>query len=171
MFLLPVIRIIVCLCQLLGNLGRWDSLLPEFVLKELMLDKLLNRYLMITLSSLTPSDSALCACKKVLNVFCIVFILRINVFLPFVCLYHILSSSFRQQKVCHCHGSRERLCVCLSSRILETTQLRQFIPSANSSLLKIQTLGNDLFVVTFCSFTTFFCTLYIVIYILQHEFL
>ncbi|XP_028257565.1 intron Large complex component GCFC2 [Parambassis ranga] len=51
--------------KLLGNLGRWDSLLPESVLKELTLDKLLNRYLMITISSLTPSDSALCACKKI----------------------------------------------------------------------------------------------------------
>uniref|UniRef100_A0A3B4T7C0 GC-rich sequence DNA-binding factor 2 n=1 Tax=Seriola dumerili TaxID=41447 RepID=A0A3B4T7C0_SERDU len=35
--------------KLLGNMGKWDLLLPETVLMELMLDKLLNRYLMTTL--------------------------------------------------------------------------------------------------------------------------
>uniref|UniRef100_A0A3P9K1B1 GC-rich sequence DNA-binding factor 2 n=1 Tax=Oryzias latipes TaxID=8090 RepID=A0A3P9K1B1_ORYLA len=50
--------------KLLGNMGRWDLLLPEAVLKELMLDKLLNRYLMITLCSQTLSNNTP-ACKKI----------------------------------------------------------------------------------------------------------
>uniref|UniRef100_A0A3Q0RLD1 GC-rich sequence DNA-binding factor 2 n=1 Tax=Amphilophus citrinellus TaxID=61819 RepID=A0A3Q0RLD1_AMPCI len=41
--------------KLLGNMGKWDFLLPDFVLKELMLDKLLNRYLMTTLCVLHAS--------------------------------------------------------------------------------------------------------------------
>uniref|UniRef100_A0A3P8RZU3 GC-rich sequence DNA-binding factor 2 n=1 Tax=Amphiprion percula TaxID=161767 RepID=A0A3P8RZU3_AMPPE len=49
--------------KLLGNMGKWDLLLPESLLKELMLDKLLNRYLMFTLCSQTLSTNA--ACKKV----------------------------------------------------------------------------------------------------------
>ncbi|XP_023150164.1 GC-rich sequence DNA-binding factor 2 [Amphiprion ocellaris] len=49
--------------KLLGNMGKWDLLLPESLLKELMLDKLLNRYLMITLCSQTLSTNA--ACKKI----------------------------------------------------------------------------------------------------------
>lgn len=48
-------------------MGKWDLLLPEFVLKELMLDKLLNRYLMTTLCSQTLSSNAVHACKKVFN--------------------------------------------------------------------------------------------------------
>lgn len=51
--------------KLLGNMGKWDLLLPEFVLKELMLDKLLNRYLMTTLCSQTLSNNAVYACKKI----------------------------------------------------------------------------------------------------------
>ncbi|XP_041835433.1 GC-rich sequence DNA-binding factor 2 [Melanotaenia boesemani] len=51
--------------KLLGNMGKWDLLLPESVLKELMLDKLLNRYLMITLCSQTLSSNAISACKKI----------------------------------------------------------------------------------------------------------
>ncbi len=46
-------------------MGKWDLLLPESVLKELMLDKLLNRYLMITLSSQTLHNNAVHACRKV----------------------------------------------------------------------------------------------------------
>lgn len=49
--------------KLLSNMGRWDLVLPESVLKELMLDKLLSRYLMITLSSHTRTT--LQACKKI----------------------------------------------------------------------------------------------------------
>ncbi|XP_041798299.1 GC-rich sequence DNA-binding factor 2 isoform X2 [Chelmon rostratus] len=51
--------------KLLGNMGKWDSLLPESVLKELMLDKLLNRYLMITLCSQTLHNNAVHACRKI----------------------------------------------------------------------------------------------------------
>ncbi|XP_034742423.1 GC-rich sequence DNA-binding factor 2 isoform X2 [Etheostoma cragini] len=51
--------------KLLGNMGKWDLLLPEFVLKELMLDKLLNRYLMITMCSQTLDNNAVHACRKI----------------------------------------------------------------------------------------------------------
>ncbi|XP_029284393.1 intron Large complex component GCFC2 [Cottoperca gobio] len=51
--------------KLLGNMGKWDLLLPENVLKELMLDKLLNRYLMITLCSQTLHKNAVHACTKI----------------------------------------------------------------------------------------------------------
>nr|XP_057945817.1 GC-rich sequence DNA-binding factor 2 [Doryrhamphus excisus] len=51
--------------KLLGNMGKWDMLLPDSTLKELMLDKLLSRYLMITLCSQMPSDSNLHACKTI----------------------------------------------------------------------------------------------------------
>lgn len=46
-------------------MGKWDLLLPESVLKELMLDRLLNRYLMITLCSQTLHSNTVCACRKV----------------------------------------------------------------------------------------------------------
>uniref|UniRef100_A0A7N6BFV9 GCF C-terminal domain-containing protein n=1 Tax=Anabas testudineus TaxID=64144 RepID=A0A7N6BFV9_ANATE len=45
--------------KLLGNMGKWDLLLPESVLKELMLEKLLNRYLMITLCSQAQSNNTI----------------------------------------------------------------------------------------------------------------
>ncbi|KAM9860857.1 intron Large complex component GCFC2 isoform 2-T2 [Aulostomus maculatus] len=51
--------------KLLGNMGKWDLLLPESVLKELMLDKLLNRYLMVTLSSHTLPNNDLHACRRI----------------------------------------------------------------------------------------------------------
>uniref|UniRef100_A0A1A7WUF4 GC-rich sequence DNA-binding factor 2 n=1 Tax=Iconisemion striatum TaxID=60296 RepID=A0A1A7WUF4_9TELE len=52
--------------KLLGHMGKWDLLLPETILKEIMLDKLLNRYLMITLCSQTlSSSSAASACQKI----------------------------------------------------------------------------------------------------------
>ncbi|XP_067448459.1 GC-rich sequence DNA-binding factor 2 [Thunnus thynnus] len=51
--------------KLLGNMGKWDLLLTESVLMELMLDKLLNRYLMITLCSQTLSSNDVHACKKI----------------------------------------------------------------------------------------------------------
>ncbi|KAG7279133.1 hypothetical protein CRUP_022328 [Coryphaenoides rupestris] len=50
--------------KLLGNMGKWDSLLSESVLKELMLDKLLNRYLMMTLLNQTPASATVSACRK-----------------------------------------------------------------------------------------------------------
>ncbi|XP_068596250.1 intron Large complex component GCFC2 [Brachionichthys hirsutus] len=51
--------------KLLGSMAKWDLLLPESALKELMLDKLLNRYLMITLCSQTSHNNAVLACKKI----------------------------------------------------------------------------------------------------------
>lgn len=46
-------------------MGKWELLLPESVLKELMLDKLLNRYLMITICSQTLHNNAVHSCRKV----------------------------------------------------------------------------------------------------------
>ncbi|XP_041710525.2 intron Large complex component GCFC2 [Coregonus clupeaformis] len=51
--------------KLLGNVGQWDGLISEHVLKELMLDKLLNRYLMMTLLNETHSHDSVHKCKKV----------------------------------------------------------------------------------------------------------
>ncbi|KAM3625942.1 uncharacterized protein V6R79_020189 [Siganus canaliculatus] len=51
--------------KLLGNMGKWDLLLPEAALKELMLDKLLNRYLMVTLSTQALHNSGASACRKI----------------------------------------------------------------------------------------------------------
>uniref|UniRef100_A0A8C4ZIA1 GCF C-terminal domain-containing protein n=1 Tax=Gadus morhua TaxID=8049 RepID=A0A8C4ZIA1_GADMO len=51
--------------KLLGNMGKWDTLLSESVLKELMLDKLLNRYLMMTLLNQSPASSTVTACSKI----------------------------------------------------------------------------------------------------------
>uniref|UniRef100_A0A8C7UZN0 GCF C-terminal domain-containing protein n=1 Tax=Oncorhynchus mykiss TaxID=8022 RepID=A0A8C7UZN0_ONCMY len=51
--------------KLLGNIGQWDGLISEHVLKELMLDKLLNRYLMMTLLNETHSHDSVHTCKKV----------------------------------------------------------------------------------------------------------
>ncbi|XP_056134633.1 GC-rich sequence DNA-binding factor 2 isoform X2 [Lampris incognitus] len=51
--------------KLLGNIGKWDLLLSESILKELMLDKLLNRYLMITLLNQTETSDTVHTCKKI----------------------------------------------------------------------------------------------------------
>ncbi|XP_054626109.1 GC-rich sequence DNA-binding factor 2 [Dunckerocampus dactyliophorus] len=51
--------------KLLGNMGKWDMLLPDSILKELILDKLLSRYLTVTLCSQMPSDSNVHACKTI----------------------------------------------------------------------------------------------------------
>ncbi|KAG7465651.1 hypothetical protein MATL_G00155760 [Megalops atlanticus] len=51
--------------KLLGSIALWDGLVPEDVLKELSLGKLLNRYLMMTLLN-TPSErDSVKKCKKV----------------------------------------------------------------------------------------------------------
>ncbi|KAJ0002213.1 hypothetical protein NQD34_002009 [Periophthalmus magnuspinnatus] len=49
--------------KLLCAMGKWDLVLSEFVLKELMLDKLLSRYIMITLVNST--GTRIQACKKI----------------------------------------------------------------------------------------------------------
>ncbi|KAL2098720.1 hypothetical protein ACEWY4_005200 [Coilia grayii] len=51
--------------KLLGNLSLWDGLLPEHTLKELMLDKLLNRYLMMTLLNESNNHLSVSKSKKV----------------------------------------------------------------------------------------------------------
>lgn len=48
--------------KLLSIMGKWDLVLPESTLKELMLDRLLSRYLMITLLNSTQTIKA---CKKI----------------------------------------------------------------------------------------------------------
>ncbi|XP_048831327.1 GC-rich sequence DNA-binding factor 2 [Brienomyrus brachyistius] len=51
--------------KLLGNITLWDGLVPENVLMELALDKLLNRYLMMVLLNAPPEKESLEKCKKV----------------------------------------------------------------------------------------------------------
>lgn len=51
--------------QLLGNMALWDGLIPEHVLKELMLEKLLGRYLMITILNISDPKHTIQKCKKV----------------------------------------------------------------------------------------------------------
>lgn len=48
-------------------MGKWDLLLPESALKELMLDKLLTRYLSVTLCSQDLHAAAIAApaCRQV----------------------------------------------------------------------------------------------------------
>lgn len=48
--------------KLLCIMGKWEFVIPESTLKDLMLDKLLSRYLMITLSN---STQTLKACKQI----------------------------------------------------------------------------------------------------------
>ena len=61
-------------------MGTWDLLLPESALKELMLDKLLNRYLMITLCSQTLHSNAVQACRKVLIITFIILMWNVGIF-------------------------------------------------------------------------------------------
>jgi len=51
--------------QLLGNMALWDGLIPEHVLKELMLERLLGRYLMITILNISDPKHTIQKCKKV----------------------------------------------------------------------------------------------------------
>ncbi|XP_023690060.1 intron Large complex component GCFC2 [Paramormyrops kingsleyae] len=55
--------------KLLGNITLWDGLVPENVLMELALDKLLNRYLMMVLLNAAPEQESLEKCKKVVACF------------------------------------------------------------------------------------------------------
>ncbi|KAI4882546.1 hypothetical protein NFI96_034478 [Prochilodus magdalenae] len=55
-----------CAVKLLGNMALWDGLIGQSVLKELMLDKLLNRYLMMTLLNESSPKHVIQKCKKVL---------------------------------------------------------------------------------------------------------
>uniref|UniRef100_A0AAY4D1G7 GCF C-terminal domain-containing protein n=1 Tax=Denticeps clupeoides TaxID=299321 RepID=A0AAY4D1G7_9TELE len=51
--------------KLLENIGLWDNLIPEHTLKELALDKLLNRYLIISLLNESNVEFSAEQCKKV----------------------------------------------------------------------------------------------------------
>ncbi|KAM6979889.1 intron Large complex component GCFC2 [Aplochiton taeniatus] len=55
--------------KLLGNMRLWDGVVPEPVLQELMLDKLLNRYLMMTLLNEADEKISIHKCKKVSECF------------------------------------------------------------------------------------------------------
>uniref|UniRef100_A0A4W3I6H1 GC-rich sequence DNA-binding factor 2 n=1 Tax=Callorhinchus milii TaxID=7868 RepID=A0A4W3I6H1_CALMI len=50
--------------QLLGNIFQWDGLLPEQVLQEVGLDKLLNRYILLALQMSLPGPDNIEKCKK-----------------------------------------------------------------------------------------------------------
>ncbi|XP_015194539.2 intron Large complex component GCFC2 isoform X1 [Lepisosteus oculatus] len=51
--------------RLLGNIMLWDGLVPEDTIKELSLDRVLNRYIMITLMNTLPDAENVEKCKKV----------------------------------------------------------------------------------------------------------
>lgn len=51
--------------KVLSNITLWDDLLPEHTLKELALDKLLNRYLMMTLLNESDTQLTVEKCRKV----------------------------------------------------------------------------------------------------------
>ncbi|KAI5102117.1 GC-rich sequence DNA-binding factor 2 [Silurus meridionalis] len=55
--------------KLLGNMALWDGLVAQDVLKELMLDKLLNRYLMMTLLNESDPKHIIQKSKKVAECF------------------------------------------------------------------------------------------------------
>ncbi|XP_034163987.2 GC-rich sequence DNA-binding factor 2 [Pangasianodon hypophthalmus] len=55
--------------KLLGNMALWDGLIAQDVLKELMLDKLLNRYLMMTLLNESNAKHIIQKSKKVTECF------------------------------------------------------------------------------------------------------
>uniref|UniRef100_A0A4W3IBK0 GC-rich sequence DNA-binding factor 2 n=1 Tax=Callorhinchus milii TaxID=7868 RepID=A0A4W3IBK0_CALMI len=50
--------------DLLGNIFQWDGLLPEQVLQEVGLDKLLNRYILLALQMSLPGPDNIEKCKK-----------------------------------------------------------------------------------------------------------
>ncbi|XP_056333481.1 GC-rich sequence DNA-binding factor 2 isoform X2 [Danio aesculapii] len=55
--------------KLLGNMALWDGLIPEQILKELMLEKLLGRYLMITVLNESDAKHTVQKCKKIADCF------------------------------------------------------------------------------------------------------
>lgn len=57
---------ISCFFKLLRNMALWDGLIAQEVLKELMLDKLLNRYLMMTLLNESDTKYIIQKSKKVM---------------------------------------------------------------------------------------------------------
>uniref|UniRef100_A0A673LJV6 GC-rich sequence DNA-binding factor 2-like n=1 Tax=Sinocyclocheilus rhinocerous TaxID=307959 RepID=A0A673LJV6_9TELE len=55
--------------KLLGNMALWDGLIPEHILKELMLEKLLGRYLMIAVLNESDPKHTIQKCKKIADCF------------------------------------------------------------------------------------------------------
>ncbi|XP_078069013.1 intron Large complex component GCFC2-like isoform X2 [Mustelus asterias] len=55
--------------KLLGNILQWDDLLPEQILQDLGLNKLLNRYILLSLQNSLPGRESLEKCKKVIACF------------------------------------------------------------------------------------------------------
>ncbi|XP_005158788.1 intron Large complex component GCFC2 isoform X1 [Danio rerio] len=55
--------------KLLGNMALWGGLIPEHILKELMLEKLLGRYLMITILNESDPKHTVQKCKKIAGCF------------------------------------------------------------------------------------------------------
>ncbi|KAK6488516.1 GC-rich sequence DNA-binding factor 2-like [Huso huso] len=55
--------------KLLGNIMQWDGLVPEEAVKELALDKLLNRYVLITLLNTQPGRDSVEKCKETVACF------------------------------------------------------------------------------------------------------
>ncbi|XP_078398187.1 intron Large complex component GCFC2-like isoform X1 [Cetorhinus maximus] len=55
--------------KLLGNILQWDGLLPEQILQDLGLNKLLNRYILLSLQTSLPVLRNLGKCKKIISCF------------------------------------------------------------------------------------------------------
>ncbi|KAK1171822.1 GC-rich sequence DNA-binding factor 2-like [Acipenser oxyrinchus oxyrinchus] len=55
--------------KLLGNIMLWDGLVPEEAVKELGFDKLLNRYILITLLNTQPGRDSVEKCKETVACF------------------------------------------------------------------------------------------------------
>ncbi|XP_050989710.1 GC-rich sequence DNA-binding factor 2 isoform X2 [Labeo rohita] len=55
--------------KLLGNMALWDGLISEHILKELILEKLLGRYLMITVLNESDPKHSILKCKKIADCF------------------------------------------------------------------------------------------------------
>ncbi|XP_052009162.1 GC-rich sequence DNA-binding factor 2 [Xyrauchen texanus] len=55
--------------KLLGNMSLWDDLIPEHILKELMLEKLLGRYLMMIVLNESNLKHTIYKCKKIADCF------------------------------------------------------------------------------------------------------
>ncbi|XP_069742828.1 intron Large complex component GCFC2-like isoform X2 [Narcine bancroftii] len=55
--------------KLLGNILLWDGLLPEQILQDLSLDKLLNRYILLILQTSPPNAESIEKCEKIIECF------------------------------------------------------------------------------------------------------
>ncbi|XP_056623731.1 GC-rich sequence DNA-binding factor 2 isoform X2 [Triplophysa dalaica] len=65
--------------KLLGNMALWDGLIPEQILKELMLEKLLGRYLMITVLNDSSPKHTIQKCKKIADCFPTSWFMDVNI--------------------------------------------------------------------------------------------